>query len=302
MNASIPARRSFCIPGIRRIAACAHGAYWRLRRGRIHGGVRWYDVDARGLLGDLGHELHRARARPHDRDALAREVDGVIPARGVEARPGEVAHARELGQPRAAELPAGEHERIGLDALAAGGAQRPRQRVVVELRARDLGVQPHAGDHAAALGDVAQVVVDLGLRRARARPVAALVGGEGVQVGRHVARGARVGVVVPHAADVAAALEHRDVGVAGPAQRDGHADPADPRPDDRDPHPGDPATRLDASQAPPRSQLRSTGPTSASSARSASKRKRSRTRPGRRTVTKVMPSAARVTQPLDAVQ
>ena len=43
---------------------------------------------------DLGDELHRARAGADDRDALAREVDVVVPLRGVERRARERVAAR----------------------------------------------------------------------------------------------------------------------------------------------------------------------------------------------------------------
>src|SRR5207253_8142997 len=82
--------------------------------------------------------------------------------------------------------------------------------------------------------DLAQVVVDLQLRRAQPRPVPPLVEGERVQVARHVARAAGVAVVEPGAPEVRCAVEDRDVAhpVALELDRGGYA--AEARAHDRD--------------------------------------------------------------------
>ena len=75
--------------------------------------------------------------------------------------------------------------------------------------------------------------MDLLLRRAQPRPVAALGEGEGVEVARHVAGRAGVGVVEPGAAEVGRALEDRDVLDAVTAQLDRGGDAAEARADDQ---------------------------------------------------------------------
>src|SRR6185503_19105307 len=79
---------------------------------------------------------------------------------------------------------------------------------------------------------VLEVGLDLGLRRVAARP--ARVGSEGelVEVRGDVAGRARIGVVVPDAADPLAALEHGDVVVAGALEHRGGADATEPAADD----------------------------------------------------------------------
>ena len=87
--------------------------------------------------------------------------------------------------------------------------------------------------------DVLEVGLDLGLGRVAARPARVRVERELVQVRRDVAGGAGIGVVVPDATDALAALEHRHVLVAGPAQHHRRADAAEAAADDGDrPRPG----------------------------------------------------------------
>ena len=86
--------------------------------------------------------------------------------------------------------------------------------LLVPARALDLGAGADAVEHAVGARDVLEVGLDLRLRRVAARPARVRRERELVQVRRHVAGGARVGVVVPDAADALAALEDRDVVVA----------------------------------------------------------------------------------------
>ena len=88
-----------------------------------------------------------------------------------------------------------------------------------------LGADPV--EHAVAPRDVLEVGLDLGLRRVAARPARVRLEGELVEVRGDVAGGAGIGVVVPDAADPLAALEDRDVVVAGAAQHHGRADAAE---------------------------------------------------------------------------
>ena len=113
-------------------------------------------------------------------------------------------------------------------------SQLPLRALLIPLRACDLGAGPGALEHAVATGDVLDVLLDLGLRRVAARPARVRFEGELVQMRRHVARRARVGVVGPHAAHPLAALEHGHVVVAGANEQHRRADAAEAASDDRD--------------------------------------------------------------------
>ena len=82
--------------------------------------------------------------------------------------------------------------------------------------------------------DALRVLEDLVLRRAQARPVAALGERVRVHVARHVAGGARVAVLQPGAADAAVALEDRDVAQPVRLQLDRGGHPAEAGADDQD--------------------------------------------------------------------
>jgi hypothetical protein len=83
--------------------------------------------------------------------------------------------------------------------------------------------------------DLAEVGGDLRVRRVAPRPVGVLRERERVQRRRDVAPAAGVGVLPPDAADVVALLEDHDVVMAGPLERRGDGDAAEPRTDDGDP-------------------------------------------------------------------
>ena len=82
--------------------------------------------------------------------------------------------------------------------------------------------------------DVLDVALDLGLQREPPAPAGVPRKRVRVEVTRHVAGRAGVGVLVPHAAHALAALEHGDVVDAGAPQGDRGADAAESGTDDRD--------------------------------------------------------------------
>jgi hypothetical protein len=87
-------------------------------------------------------------------------------------------------------------------------------------------------------GESLQVAQDVGLRGEPARPLRAGLARERVEVRRHVAGRARVGVGPPDAADAVGAVEDRELarlGPAGPAQGHAQPDPAEPGADDGHP-------------------------------------------------------------------
>ena len=90
------------------------------------------DLQVLDLLGDDRRELGRAAAGADDADALAGEVDVVVPAGRVERRPGERLAALDLRQLRPVELADGADHGVGLDvrllAVLVDRAHRPRRR------------------------------------------------------------------------------------------------------------------------------------------------------------------------------
>ena len=82
------------------------------------------------------------------------------------------------------------------------------------------------------------VAVDLGLVGVGARPGGVRCERVGVQVGRHVACGAGVGVIAPGAAEVGAAVEYHVVGEAVLGELDGGAEAGESCSDDGDLHVG----------------------------------------------------------------
>ena len=192
------------------------------------------DAQVRHLRPDRRHELHRARAGADDRDALAGEVDVVVPQRGVERRPLEALPAGDVRVRRAGELADRGDEHVDDHRVTAVDLDRPRPGGVVEGGAEHLGVEPAVPAHVVLVRDVPDVVEDRRLPGEPVRP--AWVGLERERVERrgHVAGGARVGVLPPHASDVAALLEHHDVVVAAPLELDHRGETAEAGPDDRD--------------------------------------------------------------------
>jgi len=99
-------------------------------------GAALVDVDVRGVLGDLGHELDGARAGAHDGHPLAGEVDAVVPAGGVPRRAGEIVPARDIGKGGPAELAHGRYDRGGLQRAAVLQDEVPQRPALVELGGR----------------------------------------------------------------------------------------------------------------------------------------------------------------------
>ena len=127
-----------------------------------------------------------------------------------------------------------EDQRIGLPAVTLFGVDRPEMALLVPAAGGDrLSALDELLD-ALLAGDLVHVVVDLLLRRAQPRPVAALGEGERVEMAGDVAGGPWVAVVEPRPAQVGRLLEDRDVGDPVPAQLDGGGDPAEAGADDQD--------------------------------------------------------------------
>lgn len=150
----------------------------------------------------MGHELRRGRAVTDNTDALACEVDLVVPARRVHHLALEVVHALDVGVARLLQDTGAGDDDLGVDD-ALGARLLVLDGDVVELRggvpvdADDAGVEAAAAPEVVLGREVAPVDVDVGLRGVVGRPVGFEVGGEGVQVHFDVGARAGVGVVPP---------------------------------------------------------------------------------------------------------
>jgi hypothetical protein len=180
------------------------------------------ELDGRGAGADHG-------------DALAGQVDVVVPARGVERRTREGLDAGHVGQRRLDQPAAAADQRVGRQ-RAPAGLQPPEHRGVVPHTGHEVGVDVQVRAHAKVVGDLLQVRPDLRLPAVDVRPVRVRREGEGVEVARHVAGAAGIGVVAPGAADAAGALQQDEV--LDPPPLEGHrgADPGEPAADDGNPH------------------------------------------------------------------
>src|SRR3990167_5974189 len=139
----------------------------------------------------------------------------------MESLAGEAVQAFQFRVGRAVELSHGSHHDLSPVCLAAGGAQRPQGRFFVEFGAGNLGIEADMRANSVLVCAVTKVLVDL-FRLAKAiLPAKVLLKGEGVEVGRHIAGGAWIGVVPPDAADVASLLEQGNVIESCPLELDG---------------------------------------------------------------------------------
>ena len=193
-------------------------------------------VDLGGGLGDLGHELDDARPGAHDRHPPAGEVDLVVPAGGVPRRAGEVVAARDVRKGGPAQLADGRHDGGRLQRGAILQGEIPYGAALVELGGRHAGAETEMGPEPALVGQRVQVRQDLLPRREAAAP-AAWPERERVEVRRHVAGQAGVGVVPPGPAEVGCPVEHEEVPDARLLERQRHTEPREPGADHDHPVP-----------------------------------------------------------------
>ena len=203
-------------------------------RGRIHCGVRWKTWTDRAPLASSGTICAALAPVPIDGHPAVRQVVLVLPARRVEAGPGEGRQTLEVGHRRRREGPDGGDEHVGLAGAALGVGEPPAPCAGIPRRRRDARVRPQVGADAEAVGAVLEVAEDLGLVGVRLGPVGLQGEGIGVEVRGHVAGGAGVGVRPPGAADAVGRLEDHEVAPAGLDQLDGQSEAARPRSDDGD--------------------------------------------------------------------
>ena len=98
-------------------------------------------VELADLLGDLGHELHRAGGAADHADPLAGEAVVVVPAGGVERGALERVEAVDLGVRQVAEHADGADDDVGDELVAGVGEDPPHQALLVPEHAADRGAR-----------------------------------------------------------------------------------------------------------------------------------------------------------------
>ncbi len=189
-------------------------------------------LEERELLdgaGECAGDLHTGRAGADESDAASVGGHRVVPLRRMEHGPREAVEALDVGALRVMEdAGGGDHvpEPVG---VARGGGELP---VVARPLAAGHGITEadQRGD-AVAVGDIGEVLLDLLAGRREVTPLRVEGEGVAVDVRRHVAGDAGIGVLAPGAADPIGLFEHGHV-VAGLAQLDRGEDARHPRTDD----------------------------------------------------------------------
>ena len=161
------------------------------------------------------------------------EAHVVPPARGVERRAFEALQTCDRWDGRDGQLAARRQQDVGFVRPGAR-VEQPLGAPGVPAGSRDLGVRADPVDDAITMCDVLEVRLDLGLRRVPAGPARVGLERELVEVRWDVARGTRIGVVMPDAADAVSALEDRDVVIARALQHHDRADATETATDYRD--------------------------------------------------------------------
>ena len=164
--------------------------------------------------GDLGDQLHRARAGADHGHALAREIDRRIPAGRMERRTGEAVAALDVRVPRLVELTHGADDRVGnerlLGTVGPPDVHRPRQVVVRPLGGQHLGRELDVLANAEDIGALLEVLVQHVLRREVERPVVPLRERVAVVVVRVVDATPRIRVLPPGAADAGVLVDDHE--------------------------------------------------------------------------------------------
>src|ERR1700730_15401860 len=140
---------------------------------------------------------------------------------------GEIVAPHDVGAGRPVELPDGGDDGAGPERVAIVESEVPSGAALVELGGGDARTEPEVGADPAVRGQSAQVGQDLLPRREATAP-AGRPERERVQVRRHVAGEARVGIVAPGPPEVVASVDDEEVLDAGLLERRGHADSPEP--------------------------------------------------------------------------
>ena len=186
--------------------------------------------------------LHGGGARADDAHPLVAEAvepsEGVaagvvvVPSAGVEAVALEVLDPRDARQLGPVQRTAADHHELSAHGVAAVGADRPAGGGVIPLEPGDLGAEAGVVVEPEVLAEAPAVLLDLwSVGVLLLRDVAGLLEQRKVDVGLHVALGARVPVPVPRATEVAALLDDADVGDPRLHEPSGGDQPGEPATD-----------------------------------------------------------------------
>ena len=122
------------------------------------------DIDPLGDFRDLRDELNRARPGADHRDPAAAQVLIVVPVGRVEDAALELLDPVDRGEGRVGQLPAGGDDGLELVLVAGRCAHRPDAGVRVEVGALDLGLELDVRSQAEVVGELVEVVEDVGAR------------------------------------------------------------------------------------------------------------------------------------------
>jgi hypothetical protein len=203
-------------------------------------------VRHRGL--DGRHELHRRRAGADDRDPFTREVDVVIPPRGVEADAGEPVQAGQAGNHRVCKRTGGDDNVVG-GPLTVCRLQAPKLLGWVPIQSLHGAVQHHLSAQPEPFGDISEVGVNFRPLGVEVAPARVWCERERIKLALHVDRGARIVVVAPDPADVTGAIQQNEIVKTGPSQTDRGRDATETGTDDRNMVVGDKTARHRGSES-----------------------------------------------------
>ena len=184
------------------------------------------------LGGDRRDHLDRGGARADHGDALAAQVQGVVPAGGMERRAGERLNAGYVRQLWVRE-DAGRVDHVARDDLVPlTRRERPGVRLLVEGRAGDADAEARLRGQPVPVGAVLGIGTQLRAGRVGARPVGPLLERELVAERRDVDGDPRVGVPAPGPAEAVVVVDDQVVADAGLLEADRGADPGEASSDD----------------------------------------------------------------------
>ncbi len=143
----------------------------------------------------------------------------------MEGRPLKRIKAGDSGNFGQVQSPHARHDDLGRELPAVGGGESPVTGLLIPDEGRDLRVELDLFFELVLVGHALHVGEDFGLRGVRPRPVPVLGEGKGIEMRRHIAGAARVGIVTPRTAQRRRLLKDHEVIPARLEQpnRDTHA-------------------------------------------------------------------------------
>ncbi len=163
---------------------------------------------------DGGRDLESAGARADHGDPLAAQVDGVVPLRGVEGRPGEILLPVDVRKVRPVQLPDGADHRSRRQcrrrSVAVTRPHGPGGSVVVPGRLGHLGFPQHMAADVVLVHHGLEVGLQFGLLGKEVRPLVGRLEAVAVEVISDVDAGTGIGVLPPGPADAGVLLDDRE--------------------------------------------------------------------------------------------